>query len=176
MKKLTDKQKEIVKLIEDQFEALNENNAGVPFNLINVNKITAEANRIAVGKLNLKIANEGITALRNELVEKLAKQFNEDFERGGLPLGATVNVCHSINFNGYNMKYNCDRHFSLDVRPKEKRNEFGTEYTPEFEFAESCIAKEKFNTVEEFINSDTIQKRLLSLYQYINERNPECKR
>jgi hypothetical protein len=176
-KDLTDKQKEIVKLIEDQFMALNESSKEVPFNFINISKIQGEANRIKVGTQNLSIANEAVKALRNELVEKLVKQFNQDFERGNMPLDAKVSgFGGSVDFNGYNLKYSCDQHFYLEVRPKQKNTEFGTEHLPEFEFAESCISKEKFDSVEAFINSDTIQKRLLKLYQYITQRYPECQR
>lgn len=175
-KDLTDTQKEIIATIERAFVALNESNKEVPFNLININKIQAEANRIKVGKENLKIHNEAVIALRNELVEKLARQFNQDFERGNMPIEVTIGACHGINFNAYKLGYQCDRHFSLELRPKGKSVEFGQEWLPEFEYAENCVAKEKFNTVEEFINSDYIQKKLLVLYQYITERYPECKR
>ena len=176
MKQLTEKQKEIITLIENQFVALNESNKGVPFNLVDVNKLSAEVNRIKVGKQNLKIHNDAVVALRDQLAEKLLKQFNEDFERGKLPLEATLDVCHGIKFNGYNKKYGCDRAFNLEIRPKEKSIEFGTEWQPEFYYMESCISKEKFHTIEEFINSATIQKSLLVLFQYVTERYPECKR
>jgi hypothetical protein len=176
-KDLTDKQKEIIVLIENQFMALNESNAGVPFNLVDVNKLSAEVNRIKVGKENLKIHNEAIKALRNELAEKLTKQFNEDFERGKLPLDATLNgngFC-SIKFNGYKKRYGCDRAFSLEIQPKSKHTEFGDEYTGEFYFAQSCVAKEKFDTVEGFINSATIQKSFITLIQYV-ANDAECQR
>jgi hypothetical protein len=174
-KDLTDKQKETIAFLESQFTALNESNKAVPFNLIDVNKITAEANRIAVGKKNLEIHNAGVTALRDQLAQKIAKQINEDFERGKLPLMAELNTCHDIGIKGYNKKYRGDRDFNLEVRRKERHTEFGTEYTGEFFYAESCIAKETFNTAEAFLASDTIQKKLLQLFQYV-EKDAECQR
>jgi vacuolar-type H+-ATPase subunit F/Vma7 len=172
---LTDKQKETLTYLEGQFIALNENNKSVPFNLVDVNKITAEANRLAVGKQNLKIHNEGIVALRNQLAEKFAKQINEDFERGNLPLMVKIGTFHDLDITGYNMKYRCDRSFNLEIRPKEKQTEFGTEYTGEFYFTENYLSKEKFDTVEAYFASNTIQKNLLRLFQYVENDN-ECQR
>jgi hypothetical protein len=172
---LTTTQQDFISYMRDAFINLNESNKSVPFNLVDVSKITAEANRIAVGKANLKLHNEGVTALRNELVVKLAKQINEDFARSKVCLEATLNTCHDITFKGYNKKYRGDRDFSLEVRFKERNTEFGSEYTGEFYYAESCIAKEKFDTVEAYLASDTVQKNLLKLFQYV-EKDPECQR
>jgi hypothetical protein len=174
-KDLTTTQEDFISYMRDAFINLNESNKAVPFNLVDVSKITTEANRIAVGKANLKLHNEGITELRNVLVEKLAKQINEDFARSKVCLEASVGGCHDITIRGYNKKYRGDRDFNLEVRPKEKSTEFGGEYTGEFYFAESCIAKEKFDTVEAYFASDTIQKNLLKLFQYV-EKDPECRR
>ena len=172
---LTTTQQDFISYMRDAFINLNESNKSVPFNLVDVSKITAEANRIAVGKANLKLHNEGVTALRNELVIKLAKQINEDFERSNVCLEVSLSACHDITFRGYNKKYRGDRDFSLEVRFKERNTEFGSEYTGEFYYAESCIAKEKFDTVEAYLASDTTQRNLLKLFQYV-EKEPECQR
>ena len=156
MKQLTDKQKEIIATIENQFVTLNESNKDVPFNLVDVNKLSTEVNRIKIGRQDVEIHNKAITALRYELIDKVSMQLNEDFKRGNLPIEATVSGCHDIYIRPFGEKYHHDSDFEIEIRSKQTSIEFGTKMTGEFYYTDSCTSTHLFDTVQEFLNSDLI--------------------
>lgn len=168
---LTDKQKETITFIESQFKALNESNKDVPFNLIDVNKLSAEVNRIKIGRQDVEIHNKAITALRYELIDKVSKQLNEDFERGKLPIEATVSGCHDIYIRPYGEKYHHDADFNVEIRSKQINVEFGTKMTGEFYYTDSCTSTHLFDTVQEFLNSDLMQRKFIRLLQDCEKKN-----
>ena len=168
---LTDKQKETITFIESEFKALNESNKDVPFNLVDVNKLSAEVNRIKIGKQDLEIHNKAIKALRYELIDKVFKQLNEDFERGNLPVEAKLDGCHDIIICVYKEKYHQDVDFNLEVRSKQIGTEFGSKDTGEFYYTDSCISNNVYNTAEEYLNSEYIQKKFIRLLQDCEKKN-----
>jgi hypothetical protein len=168
---LTDKQKETITFIESQFKALNESNKDVPFNLVDVNKLSAEINRIKIGKQDVEIHNKAITELRYELIDKVVKQLNEDFERGNLPIEAKLSGCHDISIRPYGQAYHSEVNFNLEIRSKQIGTEFGTKVTGEFYYTDSCISNNVYKTVEEYLNSDYIQKKFIRLLQDCEKNN-----
>ena len=168
---LTDKQKETIIFIESQFKALNESNKDVPFNLIDVNKLSAEINRIKIGKQDMEIHNKAITALRYELIDKVSKQLNEDFKRGNLPIEASVSGCHDIYVRPYGEKYHHDSDFEIEIRSRQTSTEFGTKMTGEFYYTDSCTSEKNYNTIQEFLTSDLMQRKFIRLLQDCEKKN-----
>jgi hypothetical protein len=168
---LTDSQRITLLFIENEFKALNESNKDVPFNLVDVNKLSAEINRIKIGKQDLEIHNKAITALRYELIDKVMKQLNEDFKRGNLPLEASISGCHDINIRPYGEKYHHDADFNVEIRSDQIGTEFGTKCTGEFYYTDSCISKVVYKTAQEYLSCEYIQKKFIKLLQDCEKNN-----
>ena len=167
---LTEKQKETLDFIEQQFVEMNAKNQNVGFNLLDINKLNAEINRIDISKTELKVHNAGMEKARLEICNKIIAQLNADFFNGNLPLIAKPSW-GDVLIRPIDVYYNHDgsAYISMHINGHGNTHEFGIKimgfsYANTYSGSTKCDVDTK--TPEEFLAHPKTQKRIMRLIDF----------
>ena len=179
MNELTTKQNEIINEICNQFIKLNDSQSNASFNLLDVNFLNAEINRIEIGKKELAIYNHGMYKTICETMKNYNNELNGDFKSGSLPLKAEALITDMYKIITIKpLSQNLDKivsnyhHIKIEAINKLVDTEYGqkiTHYVFTTDRDMGTDNKVVANSVKEFLSNKIIQTKLVRLVEEIKK-------